>query len=214
MFRGKLNPTSSSRRAHSSSARSGQHRSTCHTLSTTTAPLYVGQVYPEGSAWPRRGQLPGHGCEAKRLVGPPPPARAPQAALTPCQAAPRPPRPPRGPHPHAELVAGVSGAAHAHGLRVEDVDLQEVAGRPVRVRQVLRLGVQAPGVRHRRLRHGGAAAAPPGSARPLPQPALPHPRITPRRPPAARITQGLSRVRGGHGHPTHASCATTRVAPA
>jgi len=27
-----------------------------------------------------------------------------------------------------ELVAGVSGAAHAHGLRVEDVDLDEVAG--------------------------------------------------------------------------------------
>lgn len=68
-------------------ARPGQQRSTCRTLSTTTAPLYVGQVYPEGSAWPRRGQLPGHGCEAKRLVGPPPPARAPQAALTPCQAA-------------------------------------------------------------------------------------------------------------------------------
>ena len=29
---------------------------------------------------------------------------------------------------HPELPAGVSGAAHAHGLRVEDISLEEVAG--------------------------------------------------------------------------------------
>jgi len=29
---------------------------------------------------------------------------------------------------HPELVAGVSGAAHAHGLRVEDVHFEEVTG--------------------------------------------------------------------------------------
>ena len=38
---------------------------------------------------------------------------------------------------HPELAAGVFGTAHAHGLRVEDVDLEEVAGcqllKPVQV---------------------------------------------------------------------------------
>jgi len=29
---------------------------------------------------------------------------------------------------HPELVAGVSGMTHAHSLRVEDVNLEEVAG--------------------------------------------------------------------------------------
>lgn len=29
--------------------------------------------------------------------------------------------------PHPKLAAGASGAAHAHGLQVEDVDLEEVA---------------------------------------------------------------------------------------
>ena len=29
---------------------------------------------------------------------------------------------------HLELTAGVSGTAHVYGLRVEDVDLDEVAG--------------------------------------------------------------------------------------
>lgn len=64
-----------------------------------------------------------------------------------------------GTHPHADLVGGVLGPAHADGVRVEDVDLQEVAGRPVSIVEILRLAVQPAGVRHPEcLRHLTAKA--------------------------------------------------------
>lgn len=58
-------------------------------------------------------------------------------------------------HLDADLVGGEAAAAHPHRLRVAHVDLQEVAGRPVGVVEVLRLADQPPGVCDR-LGHGGA----------------------------------------------------------
>jgi len=108
------------------------------------------------------------------------------------------------PHLDADLVGGEAAAAHPHRLRVAHVDLQEVAGRPVGVVQVLRLADQPPGVRDR-LGHGGAGAFPepdgreralnaaaprrPPSYRPAASrlPSNAHPRRRPRmRPPPAR----------------------------
>lgn len=64
----------------------------------------------------------------------------------------------RRPHLDPDLVGGEAAPADPHCLRVAHIDLEEVAGRPVGVIQVLRLGDQPPGVRHG-LRHFAAAAA-------------------------------------------------------
>lgn len=66
-----------------------------------------------------------------------------------------------------DLVGGEAAPADPHGLRVAHVDLEEVAGRPVGVIQVLRLGDEPPGVRYG-LRHFAIAAAAAGSSPPPP----------------------------------------------
>lgn len=78
----------------------------------------------------------------------------------------------RRPHLDPDLIGGEAAPADPHRLRVAHIDLEEVAGRPVGVIQILRLGDQPPGVRHR-LRHFAVAAAAAGSLRPLRVPPTP-----------------------------------------
>lgn len=82
----------------------------------------------------------------------------------------------RRPHLDPDLIGGEAASADPHRLRVAHIDLKEVAGRPVGVIQVLRLGDQPPGIGHR-LRHvaGAAAAASAGSLRPRRVPPPPPP---------------------------------------
>lgn len=78
----------------------------------------------------------------------------------------------RRPHLDPDFIGGEAASADPHRLRVAHIDLKEVAGRPVGVIQVLRLGDQPPGVRHR-LRHFAVAAAAAGSLRPRRVPPMP-----------------------------------------
>lgn len=112
-----------------------------------------GQGSPTESAWGSRPGLP----EGRRSwVGRGRPERAGRG-LTASRG--------RRPHLDPDLIGGEAASADPHRLRVAHIDLKEVAGRPVGVIQVLRLGDQPPGIRHR-LRHvaGAAAAASAASA--------------------------------------------------
>ena len=87
----------------------------------------------------------------------------------------------RRPHLDPDFVGGEPAPADSHCLRVAHIDLEEVAGRPVGVIQVLRLSDQPPGVRHG-LRHFAAAAvaaAAAGSLHPLGVPPTPLPPLLP-----------------------------------
>ena len=64
----------------------------------------------------------------------------------------------RWPHLDSDFIGGEAAPADPHRLRVAHIDLKEVAGGPVGVVQVLRLGDQSPGVCHC-LRHFAVAAA-------------------------------------------------------
>lgn len=57
-----------------------------------------------------------------------------------------------------DFLGGEAAPADPHSLRAVHIDLQDVAGRPVGIIQVLRLGDQPPGVCHG-LRHFSEAAA-------------------------------------------------------
>lgn len=79
----------------------------------------------------------------------------------------------RRPHLDSDFVGGEAAPADPHRLRIAHIDLEEVAGRPVGIIQVLGLGDQPPGVRHGLRHFAAAAAAAADSLRPLRVPPTP-----------------------------------------
>lgn len=98
------------------------------------------------------------------------------------------------PHLDPDLIGGEAAPADPHGLRVAHIDLEEVAGRPVGVIQVLRLGDQPPGVRYG-LRHCAVAAAAAGSVHLLRQKPTPPPQPPAAGTPVSRAADGGERAR-------------------